>query len=156
MNRGLDTFIANSTYLSLDKYLRGQYKVTDLPPGGLEEATELIRRVNRCLNIVDGLLALDTPARKLEASKVFVTSGYRSKEHNARIGGSSRSAHVECKAVDVADVGQIISQFLYKDWLRWKEDSVLAICDLYLEHPSATASWCHLTTRPVSVRVFNP
>lgn len=47
---------------------------------------------------------------KLEATReaykkpMRISSGYRSPEHNAKVGGAKKSAHMEGRAADVADI----------------------------------------------------
>lgn len=61
--------------------------------------------------------------------------------------GAPNSSHREARAVDVYDPGNRLDI-----WLNGFEDgqggnTKLAEHDLYREDPSATESWCHLTTR---------
>lgn len=66
---------------------------TSTPP---EEAVASLRRL--CLEVLEPVrLKLGCPLR--------VTSGYRSREHNARIGGSPRSQHLRGEAADVVPLG---------------------------------------------------
>jgi hypothetical protein len=64
--------------------------------------------------------------------------------------GAPGSAHKEGMGVDVYDPENRLD-----DWLS---DDILALYDLYREHPSATPGWCHLQTRrPRSGRrTFHP
>lgn len=66
--------------------------------------------------------------------------------------GARHSSHKEGRAVDLYDPkGEIDA------WCEANQD-VLAECGLYMEHPSATIGWCHLTTRPPKSgnRIFYP
>ena len=96
----------------------------------------LLKRVNKLLKMI----SLDLPPT--------VNSGYRDAEYNVKIGGSSRSSHVLGMAIDLGDKnGKIKSQITEK---------MLVECDLYMEHPDHTKTWCHLQTRPTSRRIFLP
>jgi hypothetical protein len=53
--------------------------------------------------------------------------------------GAPNSSHKEGQGVDLYDPGNAIDTAL--------TDAILASFDLYREHPSATNSWVHLTTR---------
>jgi len=140
------------TFITFYNFLRGQYKPEDLDSNVTANVQELLPKVNRLLNIVDGLWDLE--GKKLNS--IVVTSGYRSVEHNKRIGGSGKSAHCLGKAVDIADAGNHVGQWLKADWKKHGENSVLAICELWLEDPDYSPGWCHLSDRPVGVRVFKP
>jgi hypothetical protein len=87
-----------------------------------------------------------------EYGKPFlVTSGYRDPETNQRAGGSPKSSHLSCEAIDIYDPDGKI-----KKWLA--DNNLLIKYNLYMEHPSATPSWAHLQTRPTRSgrRVFFP
>lgn len=79
-----------------------------------------------------------------------VNSGYRRPEDNAAVGGSKKSAHMSCEAVDLEDKDGRLKRFLTED--------LLDKYDLYMEHPDATPSWCHIQTRATKsgARVFKP
>lgn len=79
-----------------------------------------------------------------------VNSGYRRLEDNKAAGGSKRSAHLSCEAVDLEDKDGKLKAFLTEE--------LLEKYDVYMEHPSATPSWCHIQTRPTRSgnRVFKP
>lgn len=81
---------------------------------------------------------------------MLVSSGYRPGLYNDKAGGSKKSAHLTCEAIDIADPRQELSTFLLHN------QNILAQCSLYMEHPSATKTWCHLQTRPTKERVFKP
>jgi len=53
--------------------------------------------------------------------------------------GSARSSHKMAQGVDVFDPSGDLDE--------WLDDEKLAKYGLYREHPSATPSWCHLSTR---------
>lgn len=83
----------------------------------------------------------------------IVNSGFRSKEHNLKIGGSQNSHHMHCRAIDLRDTNGLI-----KAQLQANDHAMLKKYDLYMESPLFTPTWCHLQiVAPRSgVRVFNP
>lgn len=81
-----------------------------------------------------------------------VSSGYRPPAHNAKVGGAPNSCHLTCEAVDLRDKDGELKKWCLANL------AVLEDCGLYMEHPDATPTWCHLQTRmPGSgSRVFRP
>ena len=83
----------------------------------------------------------------------YVTSGWRPPQVNAGISNAApRSKHMLGLAIDLADPeGEL------DDWCMDNLD-VLEQLGLYLEHPSATKSWCHVQCVPPKSgkRVFYP
>lgn len=97
-------------------------------------AARVLFRVNRLLAFIG------------EAS--VVSSGYRPGHFNN--GYSKKSAHLTCEAIDLEDKDNRIKNKL--------NEKVLIQFDLYMEHPTATPTWCHLTTRAPGSgnRIFHP
>lgn len=81
---------------------------------------------------------------------IVVSSGYRPGHYNRDAGGSATSAHLTCQAVDILDPRQELSTFLLHN------QNILAQCNMYMEDPSQTKTWCHLQIRPTKERVFKP
>lgn len=83
---------------------------------------------------------------------MHVNSGYRPAEYNKSIGGASDSSHITCQAVDFADSSREITRFVLAN------PGILVDCDLWMEDPSATPTWIHLSIRPVAsgMRIFKP
>lgn len=83
---------------------------------------------------------------------MYVTSGYRTAEHNVKVGGSKNSAHCQCKAIDFKDNDGKLKEFIATD------PAILERCDLYMEAPESTPTWVHLSSRlPNSGnRIFKP
>jgi len=83
---------------------------------------------------------------------VSVSSGYRPGKYNAAAGGSPNSAHLTCEAVDLVDRNGKIKKWIMANL------NVLEKLDLYMEDPSRTKTWCHLSTRKTrsGKRVFMP
>jgi len=109
-----------------------------------QNAAELINRVN--------LLFKD-----LRIASARVTSGWRPREINQRIGGAPRSYHITGQAVDLKDnEGQDLSKTIIAN------KHLLHRYQLWMENPSFTrgnTNWVHLDmgTRPeMDLRVFNP
>lgn len=72
-----------------------------------------------------------------------ITSGYRSPEHNARIGGAKQSNHMRCAAVDIADADGSLKKLLMKD-----DNALLKKYDLYMESAEDAPTWAHLQIVP--------
>lgn len=66
--------------------------------------------------------------------------------------GAPHSAHKTGEAIDIYDPNNSLDLAIYND------SKLLAVYDLYIEHPDATIGWCHLATRaPKSgKRIFFP
>lgn len=83
-----------------------------------------------------------------------VTSAYRPGKYNTQAGGAPNSLHTTCQAIDLANVGNVLGQYLLEHL------ELLESCQLWLEHPSATTKTqhVHLQTRPPGSgrRVFWP
>jgi hypothetical protein len=109
-----------------------------------QNAAELITRVNLLL-------------KDLKVTTTRITSGWRPREINQRIGGAPRSYHITGQAVDLRDnEGQDFSKILISN------KHLLHRHQLWMENPSFTrgnTNWVHLDigTRPeLDLRVFNP
>lgn len=118
--------------------LMGDNKYEDLPDELKKNAEELLRKVNLF--------------RKEYGQPMYVTSGYRTLEHNISIGGAKDSAHCHCQAIDFKDVDGKLKEFIEKD------TSILERYGLYQENPERTKTWIHLQSReiPSGNRIFNP
>ncbi len=78
-----------------------------------------------------------------------VSSGYRSPEHNATIGGAPKSNHMTGHAVDIADYDRRLAKFC----VAYPEK--LAAYGLYCEDMRATPTWVHFQdVRPGSGNRF--
>jgi hypothetical protein len=125
-----------NSMISLQEMCGNKYE--DLSPELQANSLETLKRVNAF--------------RAIYNIPMIVTSGYRTVEHNAAIGGAKDSSHCECKAIDFADKDNKL-----KDYIIANPD-ILDKCDLYQEDPASTPTWVHLTIRPPAsgVRVFKP
>lgn len=112
--------------ISLQEML-GDNKVEELTPELLANAQEQLRRVNLF--------------RTKYAIPMYVTSGYRTVEHNAAIGGAKDSAHCKCQAIDFADKDGLLKKYIAE------HPEILTECDLYQEDPESTPTWVHLQSR---------
>lgn len=101
----------------------------NLTPSQLFNACRLLVQINRLRD------ALGVP--------LLVTSGYRTPEHNAKIGGAPKSNHMQCLAVDISDPdGKLKSRLAANDCY------LLRRFGLYMEDPNDTPTWCHLQIVP--------
>ena len=72
--------------------------------------------------------------------------------------GSRKSSHKEGKGVDIFDPFDEFDNWIKKYNYPHRNNYVLEKWGLYIEHPSKTKSWVHLTTRPPRSgnRIFYP
>jgi uncharacterized protein YcbK (DUF882 family) len=80
----------------------------------------------------------------------YLTSGYRPGHWNKAAGGSEKSAHLSCEAIDIDDqFGKIKKKITLE---------LLEKYDLYMEDGSKTLTWIHLQTRKTrsGKRIFLP
>jgi uncharacterized protein YcbK (DUF882 family) len=99
----------------------------------------------------NNLLVLTRKVAELETlyGKPFVlTSGYRPGRYNAAVGGSPRSSHMTCQAVDISDRDGKL-----KEWCV-KNIEVLNKLGLYMEDPLKTKTWVHLQIRKTKNNPF--
>jgi hypothetical protein len=101
-------------------------------------------------HIADLLVRVNSLLSECPIAPTSITSGYRPGKYNVAAGGAKRSAHLTGQAVDLADPSKS-----FKEWLVANQE-LLVKYDLYMEHPIATPTWCHLQTRPTGVRIFRP
>lgn len=105
----------------------------------LENAIDTVEKVNKLLDVF--------------GSQRKVTSGYRPASVNAAIpNAAKKSNHMLCKACDLEDVDGKLDKWCMDNLHRLDE------IGLWLEHPSATKTWCHIQTVPPKSgkRVFYP
>lgn len=109
------------------------------PPEICKNLEDLISRVN-CLGF---------------QPPMYCSSGYRDPEYNKKIGGATKSAHCQGKAIDIKDPKGLLKQYLLRNTQLLKEYG------LRMEEPESTGGlhggWCHLDTMPVKFRrIFRP
>lgn len=122
--------------ITATEYLMGRAKIEDL-------SDELRTNLSMVLNAVNALLADFGEYRK-------VNSGYRRAIDNKAAGGSLKSKHLTCQAIDLEDKNGKLKAFCTEE--------ILEKYNLYMEHGSATPSWAHLQVVPPRSgnRIFYP
>jgi len=124
-------------YISFDALLmdrQWEYPVTE------EMAVNMARvwfRVNQ--------LIAEYPA---QLAPPLVSSGYRPGKYNTLAHGAAKSTHLTCEAVDVADPGNKLDEWLDQN------PSKLVDSNLWREDPASTSGWVHLDIRPRPTRTF--
>lgn len=106
-------------------------------PNGFVPPADLLANATALLVAVNGLL------QELAVTGVAVTSGYRSPDHNARIGGAPNSKHCQALAVDLLDPQGSLGKALNVD------SSPLRRRSMAMEDPAYTVRlngthWVHL------------
>jgi uncharacterized protein YcbK (DUF882 family) len=117
---------------------RDKKYASELTPEYRANATKLLLKVNQLL--------------KSFGSDRTVNSGWRPLTVNQQAGGSKNSHHIKCNAIDLEDGDGKLAE-----WCAQHLD-VMELCGLYMEHKSATPTWCHLQQiAPKSGnRIFRP
>lgn len=125
----------SNSMISLQEMM-GNNKYEDLSQELKDNAQELLKRLN--------------VFRQKYGKPMYVTSGYRSPEHNAEIGGAKNSAHCKCQAIDFRDGDGELKKYIKEN------PDILKECDLYMEAPESTPTWVHLQSRVIASgnRVF--
>lgn len=97
--------------------------------------------VNLEKNLIELLTKIN--ALRLDFNKpIIVSSGYRSPEHNAKVGGATHSTHQTCQGIDIIDTDADLRRFCIAN-----NNEILKKYNLFMEHPAYTKGWCHLQTR---------
>ena len=122
--------------INLETYLMGRDKMYPLDGVKLGNAIKLLEKVSALFSELN-----EVP---------HLTSGYRPGHWNKAAGGSERSAHLSCEAIDLADTFNKIKPRITVELLEKH--------DLYMEDPSKTKTWIHLQTRKTRSgrRIFLP
>ncbi|MDX2088511.1 MAG: D-Ala-D-Ala carboxypeptidase family metallohydrolase [Kofleriaceae bacterium] len=120
-----------------------------------DELTEQIR-VNAAVTVERVNQMLEVYAKATgDARRRKVNSGWRPLAINMRVRGSAmRSKHLSGEACDLDDLDGSLDR-----WAGSKPGlDELARIGLWLEHPDATPTWCHVQTVPPGSgnRVFRP
>jgi hypothetical protein len=139
--------------LKVSDYLMGH----DLTHG-LDLSTQIRANAARTVEIVNKLLVLaKTAGVSLEQhprTGTVLSSGWRPPAVNASTPGAApRSKHLLGLAADIYDPDGDLDE-----WCLANKDTVLKDLGLWLEHPAATKTWCHVQTVPPGSkrRVFFP
>lgn len=103
------------------------------------------------VNLTSLLIALNK-CRMLYGKPLTVSSGYRPGKYNVAAKGAANSAHLTCEACDFVDNDGQLKQYILNNL------SILDSCELYMESPDRTPTWCHLQIRRIlsGNRVFKP
>jgi uncharacterized protein YcbK (DUF882 family) len=117
-------------------YLMGRDKIYPINLNQALNMANLLSRVNHLI----GSLKIET----------HLSSGYRPGHFNKAAGGSARSGHLTCEAIDLIDHDGSVGQML-KNNVKLLEEY-----GLYLENPEFTKTWVHLDIRERKNRIFNP
>ncbi len=101
-------------------------------------ATTMLRRVNLLLDYMEREHGIEPPRNPVTGSQVSGSTygGFRPQNCPQ---GAPNSSHKEGQAVDIYDPQNKLDDAL--------TDEILTQFDLYREHPDATKSWCHLSSR---------
>ena len=135
--------------ITLELFYKGRDKqfAADLTPEIQKNAEELLRRTNRLLE----LFYVANPT----AHKRGCNSGWRPPAVNAGVKNAApKSNHMKGLAVDIEDDDEMLDKWL----MTAAGQKTLEICQLWMEHPSATPRWAHVQSVPPRSgrRVFNP
>jgi len=117
-------------------YLMGRSKIEHLPEQSITNLLTLLPKINELL--------------ELFGESRTITSGYRTPEINKASGGSAKSCHLTCEAIDLSDKDGRL-----KAWCI-NNIKVLEALGLYMEAPARTPTWCHLQSRKTKRRIFLP
>ena len=137
--------------ISLKAYLMN--RDAEFPP-----TSEMLAGANDLLERVDSFFH----DLGIELEDEDVSSGYRPGRYNKAAGGSPKSSHLNCVALDLK---KPIREALIDHFPKWKEATsedrrkLVKLLDkhkLYLEHLDSTPSWIHLQTRPTKYPIFYP
>ncbi len=100
---------------------------------GIDGANAIVKKNMNTL--VNKLL---DPLRE-KVGKIRINSGYRTPEHNAKVGGSITSQHVKGEAVDIFPLEKDIDNVFALIIREFKYDQVI------LEKNNAGARWIHIS-----------
>ena len=118
--------------ITLDEILKGQ----SYPLEYHENLMDLLKKINLVRDRYD--------------KPMIVTSGYRSRAHELKMGRSGQSDHCKCKAIDIYDPKKELAK-----WVHENQDFIASI-PLWIEHTDYTSNWVHFTTTQKSRLFFIP
>lgn len=133
--------------ITLEDYFGRTSKIEEPSDQVVANATSLLGKVNDLFNELVEVYGLH------QFAKPETRSGWRPSAYNATvIGAAPNSKHITGNAIDLADNEGELDEFLYA------RTHLLIKHGLYMEHPAATKSWCHLQDIPPRSgnRVFYP
>lgn len=137
--------------ITLEHYYMGrdvEYKA-ELTGQLRSNAAIVVERANQllALAVADGVKLVKNDR------KSYTRSGWRPLAVNQATPGAAKvSNHITCEAIDIEDINRQLC-----GWCMIHQDALEKI-GLWMEHPSATKTWCHWQTKaPKSgKRVFYP
>lgn len=125
--------------ITLDEYLGIWKDHPDVTPLVIQNAKELLKRVNALIEEVEGKnLKLSVNKKTKSQISGDTLGGFRPQSCPI---GAKNSSHKTGQAVDVFDPADSL------DWIIDKHPELLVKHNLYREAASATRTWCHLSTR---------
>lgn len=130
--------------ITLDQYWHGNEKTY-----GLLLSTELRANAQRTVVVANELLGIaqDGGVMLTPGQYGMVRSGWRPPEVNAATPNASKtSLHMQCLAIDLEDPHGILAAWCFVNCDN--SGSVLRDLGLWMEHPTATPTWCHVQLRP--------
>ena len=134
--------------ITLSQYIGVHKKSPDWTPERTANAVILLGRVNAMLDYLSGV-GVKLPINPATGSQISgqTFGGFRPQDCPQ---GAPSSSHKQGQGVDSYDPQNDIDRAI--------DDALLTRFDLYREHPSATDTWCHLTTRAPGSgkRTFQP
>lgn len=137
-------------YINLSDYFGPFVGHPDATDEVVDRAEELLAKVNGLMEVAfeEGIEFHINPATNSYISGKTL-GGFRPKDSTV---GSKNSSHKQGRGIDIYDPFNEFDEWLYI------HQAALITFDLYMEHPSATPKWTHLTDRaPGSLkRVFLP
>jgi len=125
--------------ITLDDYVGPHAKSKDWTPERQTNATSMLERVNALIaeSVNDGVtFKINPDTKSLVSGRLY--GGFRPQDCNQ---GAPGSSHKQGLAVDVYDPSHKIAPWCLENLEKLEKHG------LYMEHPDATPSWCHLTTR---------
>jgi len=131
--------------ITLDQYFRKPHSREQIL-----DASELLTKVN---SLVNEAVSLDAYTWKDDKDTSCPISGSQGGDGDGGFRtpgsrtGAPGSSHRQAKAVDVYDPGDLLDRWLDQYEIGDGGNTKLAEHGLYREHPNATPSWCHLSTR---------
>lgn len=141
-------------YVTLEDYFMGRREKypTEMSPEIEANAIRTVDLVNQLL-IRAAMAGISLPTHPV--NKSLVSSGWRPPTLNATVANAApKSKHMLGMACDIYDPDGDLDE-----WLSTAAGlAALADLGLWVEHPSATKSWCHVQTVPPRSgrRVFYP
>lgn len=109
-------------------------------------------------NLLNLIISL-SKVRRAYGSPLRVSSGYRPSKINASVGGSKKSAHQDCQAVDIQDKDGLFANWCLNNIDILKESGILGLEDprftmILNKQGKRVGGWVHLQIRPTKSGTF--